>query len=247
MANPSKKKKQISMTFFAKPSAAIKFAPSTQLARLECLYCDKWFSTPQGLSSHNKIHAADPFCRIKKKPKYGKVKIRDAAGTVSPTPGAAAVMPNSSTDGTTPSAASVVPNSSTGSTTPSAASVVLNSSTGGTTPSTVSVVPNSTTEGVAASATATNSSVATATNSSVPSDVDDCVNCEIGPIIDAASPTIGASAEEAIVVDDTIAGDGAFEVDDAIAADDVVDDSPVSGRNIAFKNSDVIYLTSRPK
>ena len=67
------------MSFSAKPSAAIKFAPSTQLSRLECPYCDKWFSTPQGLSSHNKIHAADPFCRVKKKPKYGKVKLFDAA------------------------------------------------------------------------------------------------------------------------------------------------------------------------
>ena len=106
MANPSKKKKQISMNFFAKPSAA-KFAPATQLKSLECPYCDKWFSTPQGLSSHNKIHAADPHCRIKKKPKYGKVKLHDTAGTVSPTPGAASVTPNSTT-----AAASVVTNPS---------------------------------------------------------------------------------------------------------------------------------------
>lgn len=68
--------KQMTMDFFSQPTGTISKFISTVQPTIECDYCDRRFTSPQGLSSHLKQHylAMD---RKKKKPKFGKVKLRD--------------------------------------------------------------------------------------------------------------------------------------------------------------------------
>lgn len=72
--------KQISIDFFSRSGTGCKFI-STSQATIECNYCDKCFKSPRGLSSHLKAHylAMD---RVKKRPKYGKVKLRDLDSSI---------------------------------------------------------------------------------------------------------------------------------------------------------------------
>ena len=75
--------KQLTMDFFSRPGTTNKFISTTQ-PTIECDYCDRRFTSPQGLSSHLKQHylALD---RKKKKPKFGKVKLRDIGSSANST------------------------------------------------------------------------------------------------------------------------------------------------------------------